>query len=622
MTWFTAYYRAAWSGRSWTAYTYLLLGLPLGILWGVYTLVMLAVGVSLVIIVVGVLILVGMLVTMRPIGASERHLANGLIRADIPAPHRRRTPEPTGPGRVRGAWRWSQGVLKDGHAWRVAAWALLRLVLGPIGFAVGLVGVVVPIAIVGAILQSGLIVLGWGDWMTDADSVDVAHTVAMWVLVGTPVLLLVLPMFAWASRGLATALVPLARWALGAREVDRVAEVIERATRAEEQVRIDQELHDSIGHMITMNIVQAGAGAHVFDTDPEFARRALQNIEERGRAAMGELDRIIATIRGDDAPLAPLADYLRHRLARSYLAARGHGGDLHAWTRTVLPGAIERTAFSVVREALTNAARHAPGATVDILVSRDGDALGIAVINGPPGAAVTPTRMVPSSEHGLAGIRDRVALLGGRTAIGPENGGFAVRALIPLETELSVGDPGSQWAPLRARDSGAMRIVIADDDPLVRMGLRAILSSEPGWEVVAEAGDGEQALAAVREHVPDVVLMDVRMPDDGRPRSHARDHLGGARDRRAGAHHLRGRRVRVRRDARRRSGLCAQASAPDRAHRGSAHRRGGRVAAVPCLDEGGHRTIRRRRRAWRCRSSPSASKWCSANWRGAAPTRK
>jgi DNA-binding NarL/FixJ family response regulator len=57
-----------------------------------------------------------------------------------------------------------------------------------------------------------------------------------------------------------------------------------------------------------------------------------------------------------------------------------------------------------------------------------------------------------------------------------------------------------------------MRIVIADDDPLVRMGLRAILSSESGWEVVAEAGDGQEAIAAVREHTPDVVLMDVRMP--------------------------------------------------------------------------------------------------------------
>lgn len=57
-----------------------------------------------------------------------------------------------------------------------------------------------------------------------------------------------------------------------------------------------------------------------------------------------------------------------------------------------------------------------------------------------------------------------------------------------------------------------MRLVIVDDDPLVRMGLRAILTSEPGWEVVAEAGDGEQAILAVREHAPDVVLMDVRMP--------------------------------------------------------------------------------------------------------------
>lgn len=57
-----------------------------------------------------------------------------------------------------------------------------------------------------------------------------------------------------------------------------------------------------------------------------------------------------------------------------------------------------------------------------------------------------------------------------------------------------------------------MRIVIVDDDPLVRMGLRAVVGSEPGWDVVAEAGDGEAAVAAVAEHTPDVVLMDVRMP--------------------------------------------------------------------------------------------------------------
>lgn len=57
-----------------------------------------------------------------------------------------------------------------------------------------------------------------------------------------------------------------------------------------------------------------------------------------------------------------------------------------------------------------------------------------------------------------------------------------------------------------------MRIVIVDDDPLVRMGLRAIVGSEPDWDVVAEAGDGREALAVVEEHRPDIVLMDVRMP--------------------------------------------------------------------------------------------------------------
>lgn len=64
----------------------------------------------------------------------------------------------------------------------------------------------------------------------------------------------------------------------------------------------------------------------------------------------------------------------------------------------------------------------------------------------------------------------------------------------------------------RAWDSRHMKIAIVDDDPLVRMGLRAILQSEPGWDVVAEAGDGGAAIAEVRRAQPDVVLMDVRMP--------------------------------------------------------------------------------------------------------------
>src|SRR5690606_22589742 len=81
------------------------------------------------------------------------------------------------------------------------------------------------------------------------------------------------------------------------------AAALARAVRAEEQVRVDQELHDSIGHMLSMIVVQAGAGAHLFDRDPEFARHALTTIGDRGRAALGELDRIVAAIRADAAGL-------------------------------------------------------------------------------------------------------------------------------------------------------------------------------------------------------------------------------------------------------------------------------------------------------------------------------
>jgi signal transduction histidine kinase len=203
--------------------------------------------------------------------------------------------------------------------------------------------------------------------------------------------------------------------------------------------------------MITMNIIQAGAGAHVFDSDPDFAREALRNIEERGRAAMGELDRIIATIRGDQqetrAPLAGVGDL--GRLVEESRAA-GMTIDAQIDAPPVL-AAVGRAAFSIVREALTNAARHAPGAPVRVRVERDGDALALEVINEAPS---TPRSLsARGTRRGLSGIRDRAALLGGRSKVGPEEGGFAVRALLPLEASLSADspDPASPWASLRER---------------------------------------------------------------------------------------------------------------------------------------------------------------------------
>ena len=277
---------------------YLLLGFAFGILWFTLLITLYGVGIATVVIWVGVVILVGTQALLRPIGAIERVQVRWLLGRTVPAP-RPLSIEPVLDSR-HPEWsnmtRWSGALLHDVHSWRVLAWACLRMVLGPVGFSFALVYLVVPVSLImspifGTIDVGGPDPYRW-QWL-------------MWF--GPLAALIVTPGLAWVVRGLAD----LHRWMadrlLGpcGDELRRVA--LARASRAEEQIRIDQELHDSIGHMVSMIVVQAGAGAHVFDKDPAFARRALANIEERGRAALGELDRIIARIRGDQPEtLTPL----------------------------------------------------------------------------------------------------------------------------------------------------------------------------------------------------------------------------------------------------------------------------------------------------------------------------
>jgi signal transduction histidine kinase len=196
-------------------------------------------------------------------------------------------------------------------------------------------------------------------------------------------------------------------------------------------------------------VVQAGAGAHVFESDPAFAKQALRNIEQRGRAAMGELDRIIAQLRGDApetrAPLPGLGD-----LAGLIDGSRAAGMTIDAALAapSVAP-AVGRATFGIVREALTNAAKHAPGVPVTVTVAEDGDALAIRVANAAGGRPLDDAQSY--GRHGVAGMRDRVGLLGGASRIGPTaDGGFEVLALIPLGASLAhTSEPTSPWSELR-----------------------------------------------------------------------------------------------------------------------------------------------------------------------------
>jgi len=459
MTNLRSFLSVLWAGATWRSLSYLLVGLVAGVAWLSWSLTLYITGAALVIVWVGIPLLVFTQLSMRWIGAAERWQANRLLHAGIGAPD----PVAQRPAQAdaRGPWSrsvaWGQARLHDAHAWRVAAWTIIRGVLGPVGFVLAVVAFVVPLSVVAAGVAYVLDVVGvpTTSWEGEPFYGEAPWWWSPLTLTLIPVGIVLAIGGAWLVRGFARLHEPIAAWALGPGRDEATRRATERAALAEEQVRIDQDLHDSIGHMITMTVVQAGAGAHVFDTDPEFARQALRTIEERGRAAMGELDRIIATMRGaSDHELAPLpgVEALPGLIADSRSAGLTITADIDAPNVT---GAVGRAVFSIVREGLTNAAKYAPGAPVDVAVTLDGDGVGVRVVNPRVRTAshVPVGADAPGRGSGLAGLRDRATLLGGIVTAGEQaDGSFEVLGLLPTGTALAApGAPDSPWAALRER---------------------------------------------------------------------------------------------------------------------------------------------------------------------------
>jgi signal transduction histidine kinase len=231
-------------------------------------------------------------------------------------------------------------------------------------------------------------------------------------------------------------------WAVGRRAGSREAEL--RAAHAAaaqaaelERARIARELHDVISHNVSVMVVQAAAGRDVFDSHPERAREALGAIELAGREALGELRRLLSVAREPDGDAR---DELRapqpglERLSALADQVRGAGidvrFDLDLPERSLPPG-IDLSAFRVVQEALTNVLKHADASAAEVEIRQAGGRLELRVVDDGSGRDRDGTGAAGS---GLAGMRERVQLLGGRFTAGPRpEGGFAVRASIPLD---------------------------------------------------------------------------------------------------------------------------------------------------------------------------------------------
>jgi signal transduction histidine kinase len=216
-----------------------------------------------------------------------------------------------------------------------------------------------------------------------------------------------------------------------ARLAERERDVAAREAVVEERARIARELHDAVAHSVSMIVIQAGAERRVLGDIDSSTREVLQTIEQIGRSALTEMRRLVGMLRTDAADrLAPqptLADLptlmTQVREAGLPVEFRVDGEPRE------LPVGIELSAYRIVQEALTNALKHAGRAHAAVSVRYGPDSLELEIADDGAGTAAD----VPGGGHGLAGIRERVTLYGGKfDASARRDGGFAVRVLLPL----------------------------------------------------------------------------------------------------------------------------------------------------------------------------------------------
>ncbi|MCZ9347411.1 histidine kinase [Streptomyces sp. TRM76130] len=227
--------------------------------------------------------------------------------------------------------------------------------------------------------------------------------------------------------GLGALVTTAARALLGPSPAERLAALEERTEQLLERNRIARELHDSIGHALTVAVVQAGAARAAGDSD--FTDRALSAIEDTGRAALEDLERVLGVLRETRRPVSArptLAD--ADRLLES---ARSSGAKLDTEVTGPLetvPGPVSREGYRILQEALTNVLRHAGAVPVRVRIRVVDGALGLEIRN--PLATVSAT--APGRGDGLRGIRERAALLGGHASTGPDAGEWQVHVVLPV----------------------------------------------------------------------------------------------------------------------------------------------------------------------------------------------
>jgi signal transduction histidine kinase len=194
-----------------------------------------------------------------------------------------------------------------------------------------------------------------------------------------------------------------------------------------------RELHDVLGHHLSLINVQAGVGLHLMDNRPEQAREALTAIKTASSEALREVRAVLGVLRPEEeaAPRQPALglDRLDELTADAGLPVT----TTISGARRPLPAEVDRAAYRIVQEALTNVRKHAaPEATAEVTVDYAPDGLRLSVRNDGPAEERGTADVATGEGSGIAGMRARAAALGGDLHAGPlPGGGFMVTALLP-----------------------------------------------------------------------------------------------------------------------------------------------------------------------------------------------
>ena len=304
------------------------------------------------------------------------------------------------------------------------------------------------------------------------------------------------------SLGLPTGLLTV--WVYRRRR--RRDEIREQA-QIEGRLGLARELHDAVAGQVAMMGIQAAAARRVLAVRPDDAATALERIEDASRAAVGDLRRMLDTLRGgtpaSTSPATPGLAGLGELVAEMERAGLIVDSRIEATDGRALPAALDHAAYRIVQELLTNALKHGAG-TAQVQVRRGASDLEILRHqSGRPEARGRIDRTRPWARRAARASGDvrrrRVRWSGAEPHVARRRPPGAAWRAGSMTTEDETAEP-------------TIRVLLVDDQAMVRAGLRMILETEPDLEVIGEAANGREALELAEANRPDVVLIDVQMP--------------------------------------------------------------------------------------------------------------